>query len=58
MNDPEDKQGEAGATHGESGAPTDAAHREAGDGTLQGSVPAGGLGDQDGEDKTAEPGTG
>lgn len=28
-------------THTESGAPTDKAHLEAGDGTLQGSIPAG-----------------
>lgn len=45
------------ATHGESGAPNDAAHAQAGDGTLQGSVPAGGLADTDAE-KPVEPGTG
>lgn len=49
-------------THSESGAPTDEAHREAGDGSLTGSIPAGLTSDElrksAEEDKNVEPGTG
>ena len=48
--------------HTESGAPTDEAHREAGDGALTGSIPAGltpaELRKVANDDKTVEPGTG
>lgn len=49
-------------THTESGAPTDKAHREDGDGSLTGSVPAGLTPDElrriAENDKIVEPGTG
>lgn len=49
-------------THTDSGAPKDEAHREAGDGTLTGSVPAGltpeELRKAAEDDETVEPGTG
>lgn len=49
-------------THTEGGAPTDKAHRDAGDGSLTGSVPAGLTPDElrqvAEDDKTVEPGTG
>ena len=38
---PEAKPSAEGGGHTEGGAPTDRAHRDAGDGTLTGSVPAG-----------------
>lgn len=49
-------------THTESGAPTDKAHRDDGDGSLTGSVPAGLTPDElrriAEDDKIVEPGTG
>jgi len=49
-------------THTEGGAPTDAAHDEAGDGTLSGSIPAGLSADQlrdiAASDRTDDAGTG
>lgn len=49
-------------SHTQSGAPTDKAHRDAGDGALTGSVPAGLTPEElrrvARDDKTVEPGTG
>lgn len=58
MSDPKDDKSLADETHHESGAPTDDAHAAAGDGTLQGSQPAGELGEDAAEGESAEPGTG
>lgn len=58
MSDPKDDQSLGDETHHHSGAPTDEAHAEVGDGTLQGSVPAGELGQSGEEGETAQPGTG
>ena len=57
--DPKSPDSLEDSTHSASGAPTDEAHRAAGDGTLQGSLPAGGLaGDETQEQESAQPGTG
>lgn len=58
MADPKDDKPLADDTHHESGAPTDAAHAEVGDGTLQGSAPAGELGESDEDGEAVQPGTG
>ncbi|MCD2325458.1 hypothetical protein LQ953_15675 [Sphingomonas sp. IC-56] len=58
MSDPKDDKSLADDTHHESGAPTDDAHAAVGDGTLQGSQPAGELGQSAEDGETSEPGTG
>lgn len=55
---PDPDKPEADATHTDSGAPTDEAHRQAGDGTLQGSVPAGAGPDDASAGESVDAGTG
>lgn len=58
MSDPKDDKPLGDETHHESGAPKDEAHAAAGDGTLQGSVPAGEASAEIDDDESVEPGTG
>ncbi|UYY59342.1 hypothetical protein [Sphingomonas sp. S2-65] len=58
MTDPEDDKPLGDETHHDSGAPTDDAHAEVGDGTLQGSVPAGEATSDIDDDESVQPGTG